>query len=41
VANTGSVAFHRQLGFEAERAEDYDGRGKPMIVMTRALPWDL
>jgi predicted GNAT superfamily acetyltransferase len=41
VANSGSVGFHRRLGFDAERAEDYDGRGKPMIVMTRPLPWNL
>ncbi len=40
VPNAGSVAFHRRLGFEAQRAEDYDGRGKPMMVMTRRLPWD-
>lgn len=40
VTNTGSVGFHRRLGFEAERVEDYDGRGKPMMVMTRPLPWN-
>jgi predicted GNAT superfamily acetyltransferase len=40
VANSGSVVFHRRLGFEAVSAEDYDGRGKPMMVMTRPLPWD-
>jgi ribosomal protein S18 acetylase RimI-like enzyme len=40
VANTGSVAFHRRLGFAADRAEDYDGRGNPMIVLTRPLPVD-
>jgi hypothetical protein len=40
VANTGSVAFHRRLGFAADRAEDYDGRGNPMIVLTRPLPFD-
>jgi GNAT superfamily N-acetyltransferase len=39
VPNTGPVAFHRRLGFTARRVEDYDGRGKPMIVMTRPLPW--
>jgi len=39
VPNTGSVAFHRRLGFTARRVEDYDGRGRPMIVMTRPLPW--
>jgi hypothetical protein len=40
VTNTGSVGFHRRLGFEAERVGDDDGRGKPMMVMTRPLPWD-
>jgi hypothetical protein len=40
VPNSGSVAFHRRLGFEARRVEDYDGRGKPMMVMTRRLPSD-
>jgi L-amino acid N-acyltransferase YncA len=40
VTNSGSVGFHRRLGFEAERVEDYDGRGKPMMVMTRPLPWN-
>jgi L-amino acid N-acyltransferase YncA len=37
LVNTGSVAFHQRLGFAARRAEDYDGAGKPMMVMTRAL----
>jgi predicted GNAT superfamily acetyltransferase len=40
LVNTGSVAFHQRLGFETHRAEDYDGAGKPMMVMTRALPLD-
>lgn len=39
VTNGGSVAFHRRLGFETGRVEDYDGRGKPMMIMTRPLPW--
>lgn len=38
LVNTGSVAFHQRLGFDTRRAEDYDGAGKPMMVMTRALP---
>jgi ribosomal protein S18 acetylase RimI-like enzyme len=38
--NTGSVAFHQRLGFGTRRAGDYDGAGKPMMVMTRALPLD-
>jgi ribosomal protein S18 acetylase RimI-like enzyme len=39
VTNDGSVAFHRRLGFEASRVEDYNGPGQPMMVMTRPLPW--
>jgi ribosomal protein S18 acetylase RimI-like enzyme len=39
VANTGSVAFHRRLGFEVRQADDYDGPGTPMMVMTRPLPF--
>jgi ribosomal protein S18 acetylase RimI-like enzyme len=39
VANTGSVAFHRRLGFEVRQVEDYDGPGVPMMVMTRPLPF--
>jgi GNAT superfamily N-acetyltransferase len=38
VANTGSQAFHRRLGFEARVMEDYDGPGRPMVVFGRALP---
>jgi ribosomal protein S18 acetylase RimI-like enzyme len=37
VTNTGSVAFHRRLGFDVRRVEDYDGPGIPMMVMTRAI----
>ena len=40
VPNSGSVAFHRRLGFDAQRVDDYDGHGKPMMVITRPLPWD-
>jgi ribosomal protein S18 acetylase RimI-like enzyme len=39
VINTGSVAFHRRLGFDVRKVEDYDGPGIPMMVMTRPLPW--
>jgi GNAT superfamily N-acetyltransferase len=39
VANTGSVAFHRRLGFEVRQVDDYDGPGTPMMVMTRPLPF--
>ena len=38
VANSGSVAFHRRLGFDVRHVEDYDGPGIPMMVMTRPLP---
>ncbi|POX51645.1 GNAT family N-acetyltransferase [Streptomyces sp. Ru71] len=37
VGNTGSIAFHRGLGFEARVEDDYDGPGRPMVVFTRAL----
>ena len=39
VANTGSAAFHRRLGFDVRQVEDYDGPGIPMMVMTRPLPF--
>jgi GNAT superfamily N-acetyltransferase len=38
VGNTGSIAFHRRLGFEAQIVEDYDGPGRPMVVFGRPLP---
>jgi ribosomal protein S18 acetylase RimI-like enzyme len=38
VANTGSVGFHRRLGFEVRAVDDYDGPGGAMMVMTRPLP---
>jgi ribosomal protein S18 acetylase RimI-like enzyme len=38
VTNTGSVAYHRRLGFHVELADDYDGPGAPKMVMTRPLP---
>ncbi|WBB58035.1 GNAT family N-acetyltransferase [Streptomyces sp. WMMC500] len=38
VANTGSQAFHRRLGFTARVAEDYDGAGRTMVVFDRGLP---
>ncbi|HTV99706.1 MAG TPA: GNAT family N-acetyltransferase [Streptosporangiaceae bacterium] len=37
--NTGSVAYHRRLGFHVEQVDDYDGPGVPMMVMTRPLPF--
>jgi len=39
VANTGSVTFHRSLGFEATVVEDYNGPGRTMVVFQRPLPF--
>jgi L-amino acid N-acyltransferase YncA len=39
VTNAGSVAFHRRLGFDIRRVDDYSGPGIPRIVMTRPLPF--
>jgi ribosomal protein S18 acetylase RimI-like enzyme len=37
-ANTGSVAFHRAIGFEPGRPQpDYDGPGEDRVVLTRTL----
>ncbi|MGW1963924.1 N-acetyltransferase family protein [Streptomyces sp. NPDC001935] len=38
VANTGSIAFHRSVGFDVSIAEDYNGPGRPMAVFRRDLP---
>ncbi|WP_443052585.1 GNAT family N-acetyltransferase [Streptomyces sp. JV176] len=38
VGNTGSVAFHRRLGFTVEIVDDYNGPGQPMAVFQRDLP---
>ncbi|ANB10508.1 GCN5 family acetyltransferase [Streptomyces ambofaciens] len=38
VGNTGSVAFHRSLGFDATIVDDYDGPGRAMAVFRRDLP---
>ncbi len=35
--NTGSVAFHRSLGFAAETVADYNGPGRDMVVFHRLL----
>lgn len=40
VGNTGSIAFHRRLGFEVTTVEDYNGPGRAMAVFHRALPLD-
>jgi L-amino acid N-acyltransferase YncA len=37
VANTGSIAFHRSLGFTVREVEDYDGPGETRIVFSRPL----
>ena len=37
VTNTGSVAFHRSLGFTVRVVEDYDGPGRARVVFTRDL----
>jgi GNAT superfamily N-acetyltransferase len=38
--NTGSIAFHRRLGFDAKTVDDYNGPGQAMVVFHRALPFD-
>ena len=36
--NSGSLAFHRALGFEVERvAEDYDGPGEDRVLFVKRL----
>ncbi len=37
VGNTGSIDFHRSLGFTASTVEDYNGPGRPMVVFERDL----
>lgn len=39
--NTGSIAFHRRLGFDAETVNDYNGPGQARVVFHRLLPLDL
>ncbi|MEU1801173.1 GNAT family N-acetyltransferase [Streptomyces sp. NPDC019937] len=41
VENTGSIAFHRSLGFDAKVVDDYNGPGRPMAVFHRDLPLDV
>ncbi|MFD7713043.1 GNAT family N-acetyltransferase [Streptomyces sp. NPDC059785] len=36
--NSGSIAFHRGLGFDTETVEDYNGPGRTMAVFHRDLP---
>ncbi|MFI0818687.1 GNAT family N-acetyltransferase [Streptomyces sp. NPDC021098] len=38
IGNSGSIAFHRSLGFDAKIVDDYDGAGRPMAVFRRGLP---
>ncbi|WP_329321828.1 GNAT family N-acetyltransferase [Streptomyces sp. NBC_01262] len=38
VGNTGSIAFHRRLGFEVRIVDDYNGPGRTMAVFQRDLP---
>ncbi|MFF3200720.1 GNAT family N-acetyltransferase [Streptomyces sp. NPDC002962] len=41
VTNTGSIAFHRSLGFAVKIVDDYDGQGRTMAVFERdpAVPF--
>ncbi|WLQ44028.1 GNAT family N-acetyltransferase [Streptomyces laculatispora] len=41
IGNTGSIAFHRSLGFDTKTVDDYDGRGRTMAVFHRDLPLDV
>ncbi|MEV8036868.1 GNAT family N-acetyltransferase [Streptomyces sp. NPDC002742] len=41
VGNTGSIAFHRSLGFDMRIVDDYNGPGRTMAVFHRALPLDV
>jgi ribosomal protein S18 acetylase RimI-like enzyme len=38
VGNTGSIAFHRRVGFDVSVIDDYNGPGRPMAVFRRDLP---
>ncbi|MEV6166365.1 GNAT family N-acetyltransferase [Streptomyces sp. NPDC052052] len=40
LGNTGSIAFHRRLGFDARTVDDYNGPGQAMVVLHRSLPFD-
>ena len=37
IENTGSIAFHRSLGFDTKVVDDYNGRGRAMAVFHRDL----
>ncbi|MFB7244110.1 GNAT family N-acetyltransferase [Streptomyces populi] len=38
VGNTGSIAFHRSIGFDVGITADYNGPGRTMAVFRRDLP---
>ncbi|WP_329297558.1 hypothetical protein OG410_02510 [Streptomyces sp. NBC_00659] len=38
VGNTGSIAFHRRVGFDVSVIDDYNGPGRPLAVFRRDLP---
>ncbi|MCX4767760.1 GNAT family N-acetyltransferase [Streptomyces sp. NBC_01275] len=40
IGNTGSIAFHRRLGFDTDIVDDYNGPGRTMAVFHRDLPVD-
>lgn len=40
VGNTGSIAFHRRLGFDVKIVDDYNGPGQARAVFRRVLPFD-
>lgn len=35
--NEGSILFHRKLGFEMTRVDDYGGTGRSRLIMRRPL----
>ncbi|MFE6156911.1 GNAT family N-acetyltransferase [Streptomyces sp. NPDC057889] len=41
IENTGSIAFHRSLGFDTKIVDDYNGPGLAMAVFHRDLPLDV
>jgi ribosomal protein S18 acetylase RimI-like enzyme len=36
-SNTGSIAFHRSIGFTARIVDDYNGPGRAMVVFERGI----
>ncbi|MEU9671218.1 GNAT family N-acetyltransferase [Streptomyces bobili] len=41
IENTGSIAFHRSLGFDTKIVDDYNGPGLDMAVFHRDLPLNI